>query len=82
MLNGTKPQPSKPEPKPEPPKQKKPKIDPGEVVFSFGKHKGKRIDEVPVQYLDWIHEWIANGDPDLQKKFNWLKATIEEYWEA
>lgn len=69
----------KPEPKPKP-KPEKHKPDPGDIVFQFGKHKGKMIREVPPDYLHWIHRWIDEGDADLQKKFGWLKKSIEEYW--
>jgi len=61
-------------------KPEKPKKDPGDIVFSFGKHTGKKIKEVPPDYLRWIHSWIDNGDEDLQKKFKWLRLAIEEYW--
>jgi hypothetical protein len=79
MLNGVtvKSEPKQPEPKPKP---KKAKLDPGEVVIPFGKHKGQRVNQVPPNYLQWIHDWIDNGDPDLQKRFGWLKETILEYW--
>jgi hypothetical protein len=83
LTNGHKPKPEPEQPKAKPKqKQKKDNIDPGSVVFSFGKHKGKRIDETPADYLRWIHSWITDGDEDLKKKFNWLKKTIEEYWNA
>jgi hypothetical protein len=80
MLTNGAPEPA-PKPKPEPPpKKKKQAVDPGEIVLSFGKHQGKRINEVPPDYLRWIHNWISEGDDGLKKKFGWLKKTIEEYW--
>lgn len=27
--------------------------DPGDHVFPFGKHKGERLRDIPVAYLDW-----------------------------
>jgi uncharacterized protein (DUF3820 family) len=83
MLLGTTAKPQyKPEPPPKPKPKPKPKYkeDAGDVVFSFGKHKGKKISEVPSDYLQWIHNWISNGEPELQKNMGWLLRTIEEYW--
>ncbi len=28
--------------------------DPGQIVMTFGKHKGKKLDDVPLLYLDWL----------------------------
>src|SRR3954471_20039164 len=69
----------KPQPKPKA-KPEKHKPDPGDIVFQFGKHKGKKIREVPPDYLHWIHRWIDEGDDTLHRKFDWLKKSIEEYW--
>ena len=32
-----------------------PKVDnPGDVVVTFGKHKGKRLADIPVDYVEWL----------------------------
>lgn len=40
-------------------------------VLSFGKHKGRRISECPIEYLDWLigEEWLRPG----------LKSKIEQF---
>lgn len=40
--------------------------DPGAVVLTFGKHKGERIEDVPLRYLDWLvdQDWLF---PDVKQ---------------
>lgn len=53
---------------------------PGSYPLPFGKHKGKPLDEVPLNYLDWLagrdlEEWkplhealhAYLGDPAIQR---------------
>ena len=28
--------------------------EPGSYVMTFGKHKGKRLEDIPTKYLDWL----------------------------
>lgn len=35
--------------------------DPGSTIVWFGKHKGKRLSEVPRQYLEWCLKERAGG---------------------
>jgi len=41
-------------------------LKPG-TILTFGKHKGKAIDEVPDYYLEWITEqdWFEKDYPAL-----------------
>jgi uncharacterized protein (DUF3820 family) len=46
----------------------------GDYTLSFGKHKGKPLREVPVNYLDWLigQEWLDSR----------LKRIITEHLET
>ena len=57
-----------------------PNVDnPGDVVVTFGKHKGKRLADIPVDYVEWLaknarNEWmrkaaisVLNGNADKNK---------------
>lgn len=37
-------------------------MKPDDFMMSFGKYQGKRLDEIPLVYLDWLvgREWL-NG---------------------
>ena len=37
------------------------------AVIPFGEHKGERLDEVPLKYLDWLlgQDWVFD---DLKRK--------------
>lgn len=39
-----------------------------ESKFPFGTHKGKRMDEVPASYLDWLDDraWL-DAYPDVKR---------------
>lgn len=45
--------------------------DPGENIINFGKHRGEKIRDVPIGYLDWLL-----GLDDLRPG---LRADIEAY---
>ena len=36
-----------------------PELNPGDVVLPFGKYEGRRISEVPENYLAWFAENVA-----------------------
>lgn len=44
----------------------------GEMIFPFGKHKGKKLSEVPPDYMKWCIENMQRLDPKL-------KAAMEAY---
>jgi len=46
------------------------KQDPGEVVLTFGKHKGKKLKDIPDHYL----QWVAKNSKDEK-----MKKTAQEY---
>lgn len=46
------------------------KQDPGEVVLTFGKHKGKKLKDIPDHYL----QWVANNSKDEK-----MKKAAKEY---
>jgi len=53
-------------------------MDTSDVIMPFGKHKGKKLSEIPVEYMDWLIgqdwlKWFAQGD---------LRNSIEEYLEG
>ena len=53
--------------------------NPGDIVVTFGKHKGKRLADIPVDYVEWLaknarNEWmrkaaisVLNGNADKNK---------------
>lgn len=43
------------------------------LKFDFGKHCGKRINEVPVTYLLWLSEqnWLKEAKPEV---FHYIKT--------
>ena len=51
-----------------------PPTAPDEPRMPFGKHKGKLITELPLQYLKWINEWLGKIDDNFVE----LKAQIKE----
>jgi uncharacterized protein (DUF3820 family) len=46
---------------------------PAEVVIPFGKHKGQKLSEAPVDYVRWLAEETKNAD---------LKAAAQAYLES
>lgn len=41
----------------------------GRIEMTFGKHRGKKLDDVPLQYLVWCNEnGVCRGDLALQLK--------------
>jgi len=46
---------------------------PAEVVIPFGKHKGMKLSEAPVDYVKWLAEETKNAD---------LKAAAQAYLES
>lgn len=38
-----------------------------EYIFTFGKHKGELLNEVPAKYLLWLYDqdWLEDSHPDL-----------------
>lgn len=50
--------------------EKQKPIDAGSYVMPFGKHKGKRMNEVPFQYLHWMNrEGILERNPEMKKHY-------------
>jgi len=43
----------------------------GNVLFSFGLHKGKRVDEVPLDYLVWL---VEQKDPFKEQLARYVKS--------
>ena len=39
---------------------------PGDYVLTFGKHRGKRLDQIPAGYLTWCLEEMANLYPETR----------------
>jgi uncharacterized protein (DUF3820 family) len=41
-----------------------------ELVFNFGKYRGKRPDEVPSEYLRWVidQDWFNDKFTDLSNE--------------
>ena len=56
------------------------------MIFTFGKHKGKLVSEVPVTYLDWFLKNVTDCNDELklevlsswQKRQEELKYALEE----
>lgn len=48
-----------------------PKVDnPGDVIVTFGKHKGKKLSEIPTDYIKWLAEKANNESlRDAARKF-------------
>ena len=44
-------------------------------VMPFGKHKGKRLDEVPISYFEWAFQNMTELDPDLRIAMEQQAAT-------
>lgn len=44
-----------------------------QIVFTFGKHKGKRINEVPTNYLEW---WLTSDSAKADSNQE-LRAAVE-----
>ncbi len=36
-----------------------------ETVITFGKHKGKKLANVPASWLMWYNEFATNQNPEL-----------------
>lgn len=53
-------------------------IDPGNVTMNFGKHKGERLSEIPVGYLDWTLG-LSNLNPRLRTNIEAYLARQAEY---
>jgi uncharacterized protein (DUF3820 family) len=47
------------------------------LIMKFGKYKGRDMDNVPADYLDWLigQDWIGNW-PDVMKYITDHKASI------
>ena len=39
----------------------------GDMVFPFGKHKGKHLSEVPKEYMQWCLSNMNRLDPKLRE---------------
>lgn len=50
------------------------------VTLNFGKHKGKSLEDIPVEYLDWLigQDWLKSDIKELITKH--LKSRPE--WQA
>ena len=50
---------------------KSPGPQPASYVVSFGKHQGKKIQDVPLDYIQWyLNQKDSKKDPDVHKVFN------------
>lgn len=58
---------------------RKNKLNP-DSVFDYGtEHNGKRLGDVPCQYLVWIYNNIPTGDNGISKELDrWLDDNIED----
>jgi hypothetical protein len=36
------------------------------MIMPFGRHRGKKLDDVPLDYLAWVLENCANASPYLR----------------
>ena len=44
---------------------------PTSYVVSFGKHQGKKIQDVPLDYVQWyLNQKDSKKDPEVHKMFN------------
>lgn len=55
--------------------------NPGEYVMPFGKHEGKKLDDVPLSYIDWL-SGIALAENtrkavDAYIDQDWFEAELE-----
>ena len=49
------------------------------MIFTFGKHKGKLVSEVPVTYLDWFLKNVTDCNDELKLEVlsSWQKRQEE-----
>lgn len=59
----------------------KPKNGPdwGSVKFTFGKMKGRPIEEADPSYLLWCRDWIRSGDEDLETRYGNIAKAIDKF---
>lgn len=52
----------------------------GDDVMMFGKYKGEKIDDVPAQYLIWLHEqdWFPRKFPELESYISSVWDVLDE----
>ena len=54
------------------------KVDWGDTVMNFGKHKGQKISSLDPTYLMWILDWI-NEEEEREVRFAYLKTSIKNF---
>ena len=52
--------------------------DPGDTIMPFGKHKGSRLRDIPIGYLDWLLG-LDDLRPQLRESIEAFLKTQAEY---
>ena len=48
----------------------------------FGKHKGKELKDLPIDYLEWVMCWMDSEDSGwMSRGQGWLFDALEDEWE-
>ena len=48
----------------------------------FGKHKGKELEDLPIDYLEWVMCWMdSEGSGWMSRGRSWLFDALEDEWE-